>query len=609
VPSLAAAALLALLARPCLAADIELDASVDRQTVQVGDTLRLTVEIVGTKDAGPPQIPKLDGLRIVGQSHGTSQQITMGGTGGFSSVVTELYQYDVEALKEGKRTIPRIEVHAQGQKRQTEPIEITVVPAAGPRPSPAPPSRPGQGMDPFEALERPFGRDLSDAFMDCDAEADKATAYVNEQITYTRTVVRSYDPLDAALTAASLDGFHAEDLPQPRPRRAQQNGRGVVVEEWPVALFASASGERVIEGGSLVYRATFARPQQTMDFPPVKVKILPLPAAGRPEGFEGAVGQWELTADLDTHAVAVGDAVTLRVRVAGVGNVQSLPLPQVTLPSEVERYDPTERREIVPGSDPVRGTLRAEYVLVPRRSGSFRVGPVRLAYFDPERKQYEVTEAAGGVLSVAAPAGGTAPEAAPRGTVEVAGHDIHHVKSRVGRGLLAGSRLAMGPAALVLQLVPLLVVGAVAAMRWRRQRLEGNPALARRVEGRRRAHGLLRQARQATRDGEAVEEPLASAVAGYVRDSLDLAQADLSGREAEAALTSAGCDEDLARRVRELLDECERRRFAPSTRGPCGTDSPAVSARPTVRDGLLAEAQAVLRGLDRADLTPGGRPS
>ena len=587
--ALLASLALALLALPAWA-DIALNVTADRHTVEVGETFNLTVETSGSGHAERPQIPKLKGLRIVGESRGTSLQIVTG-TGGSSTQQTEVYTYAVEALEKGKHTIPPIAVHSGDEKHQSEPIDITVV-AATPRQLPPGGLHPGFGPDPFDLFEPPPTRDLSDEIMEVRARTTKPSAYINEQITYVREVVRSYDPFAAELTTASLEGFHVADLPADRARREQREGREVVVEGRRVALFASASGDKTIDGGALVYRPGFGSATRTLDIPPVTVAILPLPAEGQPRGFEGAVGQWKVEAELDTHAVEVGEAVTLRIHVAGTGNVQGLPLPHVTLPPEIESYDPTVARKVTAGSDPVRGTLTAEMVLIPRAGGSFRVGPVRLPYFDPAAKQYRMAEASGGVLSVAGAPMATGPGATPRGAVEVAARDIHHVKSRPRGGLLAGSRFTQSPTALALQIIPLLAVAGVALDRWRRQRLESDPALARRLRARREADRVMQEARQAVRQGSGAEELVSAAVVGYVRDRLDLAPADLSGRETEGALATAGCAADLARRVRELLDECERGRYAPGIQAADKADA-------------LERAEGLLRELERANLTAG----
>ena len=221
-------------------AEVDLNVSVDRHTVEVGEVFNLTVEISGSRNAGPPQIPKLKGLRIVGESHGTNLQIVTG-TRGASTQQTEVFTYAVEALEKGRRTIPRIAVYTGGKKHQSEPIEITVVAATQrPRTQPRLPSgglRPGFGPDPFDFFEPPATRDLSDEIMEAQAKTTKPSAYVNEQITYIREVVRSHDPFAAELTTASLEGFHVEDLPADPARREQRDGREVVVEGKRVALF------------------------------------------------------------------------------------------------------------------------------------------------------------------------------------------------------------------------------------------------------------------------------------------------------------------------------------------------------------------------------------
>ena len=60
---------------------------------------------------------------------------------------------------------------------------------------------------------------------------------------------------------------------------------------------------------------------------PLTIEVLPIPEAGRPTPYYGAVGRFRIDAALDKDTVTVGSSVKLTVTVTGRGNFEFLRLP------------------------------------------------------------------------------------------------------------------------------------------------------------------------------------------------------------------------------------------------------------------------------------------
>ena len=58
-----------------LAQDISISASVDRNTVQLGDAIALTIQVMGTQSVDTPSLPEIEGFR--GRYMGPSTQISI----------------------------------------------------------------------------------------------------------------------------------------------------------------------------------------------------------------------------------------------------------------------------------------------------------------------------------------------------------------------------------------------------------------------------------------------------------------------------------------------------------------------------------------------------
>ena len=59
------------------------------------------------------------------------------------------------------------------------------------------------------------------------------------------------------------------------------------------------------------------------------ITVKPLPSAGRPAGFNGAVGRYTMQAKASPLEVTVGDPVTVNIQLSGQGAIESLNLPKL----------------------------------------------------------------------------------------------------------------------------------------------------------------------------------------------------------------------------------------------------------------------------------------
>ena len=144
---------------------------------------------------------------------------------------------------------------------------------------------------------------------------------------------------------------------------------------------------------------------------------IPLPAAGRPIGFVGAVGEFRDTLRTDGSRPRVGDPFTVTLRVAGVGNLRLLvrPLLQIDWATVV----PGEERVFWDSAGTVvRGAKEFDWLVTPRIAGDMALPAVRYDYFNPTTRRYEFAMTASIPTTVAALTG-PAPDTSsvPRDTI------------------------------------------------------------------------------------------------------------------------------------------------------------------------------------------------
>jgi hypothetical protein len=123
----------------------------------------------------------------------------------------------------------------------------------------------------------------------------------------------------------------------------------------------------------------------------VKVKVLPLPAEGKPGNFSGAVGDFSINATATPNELSVGDPLAVDITIDGSGNFEALNPPSLMPPDGWKAYPP--RRYNVDGPIDPNATPTAQrrigysMVFVPEKIHT-ELPAFELSFFSPTQKKY-----------------------------------------------------------------------------------------------------------------------------------------------------------------------------------------------------------------------------
>jgi len=125
---------------------------------------------------------------------------------------------------------------------------------------------------------------------------------------------------------------------------------------------------------------------------PVTIHVKPLPEAGKPADYNGAVGRYSIQASINTNTVDTGDAAILTVIVKGSGNLPVINAPSVFWPAGMESYDVSSKENIDKTTAPLGGSKTFSYSFICTITGQFELPPVKMNYFDPASQMYKTIE-------------------------------------------------------------------------------------------------------------------------------------------------------------------------------------------------------------------------
>ena len=120
------------------------------------------------------------------------------------------------------------------------------------------------------------------------------------------------------------------------------------------------------------------------------LEVKPLPDAGKPAEFSGAIGQFKLEADAAPNKAATGDPVTVRLRLSGQGNFDRIAPPVLSDDRGLRTYPPSAKFK-ADNETNLSGTKTFEQVVIadgPRTT----LPSYRFNYLDPATGKYVVID-------------------------------------------------------------------------------------------------------------------------------------------------------------------------------------------------------------------------
>ena len=76
------------------------------------------------------------------------------------------------------------------------------------------------------------------------------------------------------------------------------------------------------------------------------INVKPLPEAGKPADFSGAVGDFSFNVSLSKTELKASESLQAKVEVKGNGNLKLIKLPKISLPSSLEVYEPEHNENV-----------------------------------------------------------------------------------------------------------------------------------------------------------------------------------------------------------------------------------------------------------------------
>jgi hypothetical protein len=473
-------------------------------------------------------------------------------------------------MQKGVLTIKQASIDIDGKTYKTTPVRITVTNAVE------------QPRDPNEMPQV-----SADDVLHLVADVSKTNPYLNEPITAVYKLYFGYNvQIDSwqELNKPKYNDFWSQniDIKQLQVEEGQYKGeryRYVVLRK--TVLYPQKSGKLNIEPLSLDINCELPTNRRnfwgqvllTQDHKRVSagantIMVKPLPEAGKPAGFSGAVGHFTFSATPSKTTLRSGESLDLNVSVSGTGNLKLFDLPKPVVPAALEMYDPVHKENVSTPLSGMTGKISDTYTLIPQFRGKYPIKPMSFTYFDLGSKSYKTITSPEIMVNVLdgpmAENGGAASAAEPQKVRVSGGGQFEFIALKTSLSPMRQPEFFGSGGFYAMMLLPLLCIPLVIAFRRKKQAKDNDVAGNRiRMSGK-LAKKYLSDARQQIGNKEQFYIALEKAMHNFLKAKLSIETSEMTKEKIRGILAEKAAPQTVDDFI-SLMESCEFARYAPSS--------------------------------------------
>lgn len=550
--------------------------------VVVGDQFKLSFTVT-TRDIRNFQVPAIKGFDVLMGPSRSERNNIQAVNGNVISSESCTFTYVLMANAVGEYTIPGASIVAAGNQMVSNSVKIKVLPQDQANNS-------NGGQSGGTSSSSSSGTSVSNQDLFVAAIASKTNVYEQEAFVLTYKIyTREYGLSLNNYKLPDFKGFHSQEIElQSNQRWTQEHYKGLNYNTTifrQFVLFPQQSGKLFIDPAQ--FPMTVEKPVQSEDpfdaffnggtnvikinknitTPKIAINVNPLPA-GKPDGFSGGVGEFNISSSINSKELKTNDAITIKLVISGTGNLKLISNPEIKFPDDFEIYDPKVENQVRLTREGLTGNKVIEYLAIPRHAGTYKIPGVSFSYFDIRSKSYKTIKTEDYLVNVEKGAGNADQVIANftnKEDLKVLGEDIRYIKLNEVKLQPKGSFFYGTMTYWLFYIIPALCF-IIFFVIYRKQATENaNVAKMRTKKANKVATKRMKLAGKLLSENkkDAFYDEVLKALWGYISDKLNIPVSRLSKDNIEENLRNHGVNEELIKEFLNALNDCEFARFAP----------------------------------------------
>lgn len=532
---------------------------------KVGLNERLRVDFKMNKDGDDFTPPDFEGFKVV---MGPSQSISSSWINGVRSY-NKTYSYTVSPVKKGNFTIGQASIVISGKTYKTSPKKVVVT----------------------DAVDRPNGKisvnDIADEHLHLVAEVSKVNPFVNEAISVVYKLYVSNEisaSSDKTIDIPKYENFWSQDITRNNEPVKNDTYKGKPYRSKVfkrMVLYPQKSGKLEIEPFTIEMRVDVPTSRRDFFGRPVYAKttkivsagrrtinVKALPEQGKPADFTGAVGDFEFSVSTSKTSLKASESLQATVAVSGKGNLKLFQLPEPSLPSALEVYDPEFKEDVRTTISGSQGNVSNSYTIVPAFRGKYPIPPISFSYFNPKTEMYNTINSEELMVNVISGPTNNSVASSPEDTtnkqkVTATGEQFGFIKLTPNLKAIGSNYFFNSNRFYLWWLLPLLLIPIAILLGKKRDALANDVVGNKIRKANRLARKYLSTAKKALGEKDAFYISLEKALHNYLKAKLKIETSDFSKDKIATLLIEKQVDTATKDGFIGLLKNCERARYSP----------------------------------------------
>ena len=560
-----------------------LDVKADKNPAIIGEQILIQYTI-NTK-AKNFKSPNFNGLQVLSGPNPSTQSSYTFVNGQSQSNTSTTYSFYIKANREGNYNITPASIEVNGEKINSLSYNLKIV----------------KGSEKNEKQKKAISDNL---FIKVDVS--KRNIFVGEQILVVFKLFTRLDLENTELSSLpSLNGFWAKDL------KTSSQFKREIVDGVPynvaiikkTVLTAQKLGELVIDPIELkcniriqtnrnnrdpfanFFGSYYKTQEEIIRSKSIKIKVKELEKS--PVNFKGAVGEMDVTSEVDNTTINANEAINYKLTITGTGNIELIEPLDINFPEEFEVYDPKISSKIFQGGLK-RSEKIFEYLLIPRYEGNYTIPSSELIVFN--KNKYETKKSKKHSLIIKASKNNEDQKTnINQQIVETVQKDINYIFThsnlkRIGKDLIPIN---------IFYLLLFLPIGILILLKIYEKtigKIDSKSNNWKNKKANKIALKRLKSAQKCIKDSDFDRffEEIEKSLWGYFADKFKVNSSNLSKETVSDYFDSAAINKEIEEKFINLLNESEFARYAPAKN------------KNTQMDILLEKAKAIIIEVETA---------
>ena len=559
--------IISILSYSIFAQQAELSVSISKNSLGLNERLRIEFSI--NKQGGDNfKPPKFKEFKVIA---GPSQSVSQSWING-KVTFSQSYTYILKPTRKGELVIEPASIEINGSTISSKYLKVIVT-------------------DPIDIPENPNDPEyIANQNIHLVAEVTKTNPYVGEGIyvEYRLYVSENVSVYDTSVTEApQYNGFWNQEIqidgyPVKTGKYNGQNYRYIVLQR--ALLVPTKTGNLTIDPmkmdiviGVPTGRADFFGNVITKnirkEFASSKKIIKPkeLPLNGKPENFNGAVGDFSFNVTLSKEVLKANESSQIKIDVFGKGNLKLFELPTVETPAELEKYQPERKESVRINTDGISGSVSDSYTIVPQFKGKYKIPKVSFTYFNPKEGAYKTITTDDMYVDVlegkelVSPKNESSQNSIKKQNVVSLGNNFRYIHTKTVFQPKNTEDFYNSTLFYLLLLVPFVAIPIGIVIGKRNEARNSNLVGIRLRKAEKLARKFLSEAQKQLGKKEAFYEALERALHNYLKAKLNIETADISKEKITQILEEKKVDAATITKFIEVLQASDFARYTPVT--------------------------------------------